>query len=131
MIVLRITRHAPSQAQLAALKGVYGADTTIITTNATIRNVKDVKRLIKGYQADVIEVVLPLQLLEKVVQNVNIPVIRSVTIRHGNNSLLFSHYEQIHSIVAKTTVLKEGDHCAKTKPTTTGSTQTTLQPGTV
>lgn len=105
MNILRITRHAPTQEQLQALQAVYGDDVNVITINATISSAADAKKLVRQYRADAVEVVLPLHLLEQVVKEVGVPVIRSVTVRQGKNKLVFSHYEQIHSVVTKTTPL--------------------------
>lgn len=102
MVVLRLTRHEPTFEQVNELTRIFGQETMVVTVSKTVSCADEVVELIKRYNADVLEVVLPVGLLADVIKKVRIPVIRAVMNRkikeNGDVEFTFSHYEKILSV---------------------------------
>ncbi len=102
MKVLRLTRHAIVPEQLAELQRLYGADCEILEISETVPNSARVTEMVRAHNADVVEAVLPFQLLAEVVgpDGCGIPVIRAITRRVFAEDgvkvhFVFSHYEKV------------------------------------
>jgi len=102
--VLRITRHPLQPEQEAALRSLYPrAKLKILNYAGTVTGVEDLQQLIHDLKPDVIEAVLPLNLLAGLLSVVgdSIPVLRAVMKREldGDQArFTFSHYERVHRV---------------------------------
>jgi len=102
MKVLRLTRHPAEEVQKAELRRIFGADCVIVDHSETVPGVERVRELVREYQADVLEAVLPLPIMAEVVNprtGVGVPVVRAITKRviseDGEVSFPFQHYEKV------------------------------------
>lgn len=122
-IIVRLTRHEASQAQTADLLRICedftGDDTApeVVLINETLPNspVEAVKRfdeLVHG--ADIVEAVLPINLLEAIVNKSSFVKRGNLLIRSqqsrtlnadGTATFTFSHYESVDEVSVKTTRL--------------------------
>lgn len=110
MRVLRLTRHPAGEKQEAELRRIFGADCVIIDHSETVPGVERVHKLVKEYQADVLEAVLPLPLMAQTINphtGVGVPVIRAITKRvisedDGSTSFPFQHYEKVLRVEVQT-----------------------------
>lgn len=107
--ILRLTRHPESKSQLEELQRLYGTDCRIVRVAEEIRHTKRVLELIAQYNADVLEVVLPIDILSEVVRQrgTRIPIIRAVMRKVRSSAsaaiFVFVRYERLVElkIVAK------------------------------
>ncbi|HXF44076.1 MAG TPA: hypothetical protein VNK70_01275 [Candidatus Paceibacterota bacterium] len=104
MLVLRLTRHPATPEQVAALQRIYGSDVEIREHSETVPNAARVKELVAEYGADVLEAVLPLQMVAEVLREVpDVPLIRAITNRVFDETgqkaaFVFSHYERVTKV---------------------------------
>jgi hypothetical protein len=107
MKIMRLTRHAVTAEQVEALEEKYGDVNIVQVTDTLLSNPREAvamfDQLAQQSYADVAEVVLPINLLQAVLQSEFVKnggiVIRSVMDREvdseGNATFTFSHYEKI------------------------------------
>ena len=120
MIVVRLTRHFATKAQVNALEDAFGhVDIVTVSESLPVKHDEAVVRfdfLVK--QADVVEIVLPIELVEVVIKNSEFCkngglLIKSVMIRqltgHGAE-FTFDHYEVIEKVKIDTYPLKGSQH---------------------
>jgi hypothetical protein len=105
MNILRLTQHKVTEKQLEALKEAFGEDINIIDYPEYIKSGEEVVELVEKYKADVLEVVLPLNLLNEVVNLLKdkVIIIRAITHRYqklrGYGVIFeFAYYEVIKDI---------------------------------
>ena len=106
MKVLRLTRHPADDAQLSELRRLFGTDVEVVDVSEPAATVQRIWEIIEANRPDVLDVVLPLELLvecfdAKVMGD--IPVIRAKMIRteqaEGRRAdFTFSHYERVVEI---------------------------------
>lgn len=103
--ILRLTQHEPTEKQVKALKEAFGDDINIINYPEYIKSGEEVVELVEKYNADVVEVVLPLNLLNEVVNLLKdkVIIIRAIMERYqklrGFGVIFeFSHYEIIEEV---------------------------------
>jgi len=103
--ILRLTQHEPTEKQVKALKDAFGDDINIINYLEYIKSGEEVVELVEKYSADVVEVVLPLNLLNEVVNLLKdrVIIIRAIMERYqklrGFGIIFeFSHYEIIEEV---------------------------------
>lgn len=112
MKILRITRHPADAAQIAALREIYGEDVAITDVAESV-GVARVLELAAEHAADVLDVVLPVNLLAELLgpRGTTLPVIRAVMNRVPVSAdgreveFVFDHYERITRVVVETEVL--------------------------
>jgi len=109
--ILRLTRHAVSEKQLADLRRIFG-EVEIVEVSETVPNAERVRELLEEAEAEVLEAVLPLPLLAEVLNprlGITVPVIRAVMNREvgkdGSATFEFSHYEKILKVLIETECL--------------------------
>jgi hypothetical protein len=107
--ILRLTQHEPTEKQVRALKEAFGDDINIINYLEYIKSGDEVVELVEKYNADVVEVVLPLNLLNEVVNLLKdrVIIIRAIMERYqklrGFGIIFeFSHYEIIEEVKVAT-----------------------------
>lgn len=108
MKVFRITRHAPTEAQVRDLRVAFGDDAEIVTVSEIVQNAARVSELAREHGAGAVEVVLPLAILAEVVgrgiwvRGTHIPVIRAPMNRAltetGDAVFSFDHYEVVEKV---------------------------------
>lgn len=110
--ILRLTRHPADDAQVAALKAVFGDNIVIVEISATVTGVAEVVALIAEHGATVFEAVLPLPILAEVLNprnGISVPVIRAVMDRQisedGTATFIFARYERVVKVVVETAPL--------------------------
>ncbi|HIQ02578.1 MAG TPA: hypothetical protein EYH30_10750 [Anaerolineales bacterium] len=122
VVVVRITRHAPQPAQIEALRRLYGDDVQIVTVQETMPTdprdfVTRFDEIAAGAGADIVEAVLPIQLLAAALQRSEFVrrggrVIRAVMNRtvlpNGEVRFDFDHYEEVVKVEIVTIPLKTG-----------------------
>jgi len=103
--ILRLTQHEPTETQVKALKEAFGDDINIINYPEYIKSGEEVVELVEKYNADVVEVVLPLNLLNEVVNLLKdrVIIIRAIMERYqklrGFGIIFeFAHYEVIEEV---------------------------------
>lgn len=101
-IILRLTRHPADEVQIHALRRVFGDDCKIVEVSETVPNAERVKELVREHDATVLEAVLPIPLLQAVLNpcnGVDVPVIRAVMereLRDGEEAIFrFKQYERV------------------------------------
>lgn len=100
--ILRLTRHAASEAQKLELNRIYG-EVEILEVSETVTGAARVKELVEEAAADVLEAVLPLPMLAEVLNpraGIAVPIIRSVMNRElvadgVTATFTFSHFERL------------------------------------
>ena len=102
MKILRLTRHEAGPEQRAELNRIFGAEAEIVEISKTVANAEEVKQLVAEHQADVLEAVLPLNIVADLLNprtGLQAPVIRAITKRElredGSAVFHFSHYEKL------------------------------------
>ena len=113
MKVLRISRHEPTPEQLAELKRLYGDDVVIHHVSTVINNEEHLRELVRMFEPNVIEAVLPLWLLALLLNNVaeGRPVVRPIFHRVSSGGVAeskFTHYMQIVKLDVVTRKLRAG-----------------------
>lgn len=115
--IVRLTRHEASETQLVELRRIFGEDADIITISETLpgNSREAVARFDEiAAEADVVEAVLPVNLLEAVLKfsafsKRNGWVIRAITGRKlgedGQVTFEFQHYELVEKVEVVTKVL--------------------------
>lgn len=115
--IVRLTRHEASEVQLAELRRVFGGDADITMVSETLPG--DPREAVARFdeiaaEADVAEVVLPVNLLEAVLKFSQFSkrggqLIRAVTKRElgedGQATFQFQHYELVKKVEVVTEVL--------------------------
>jgi len=108
MRILRLTRHKALPEQMAELARIFGADIEIVEISETVPNATRVVEIVTEHSADVLEAVLPLNILADAVgsRGVTIPVIRAITKREivegTKTAFTFSHYERVVRVEVQT-----------------------------
>ena len=109
LIILRLTQHEPTEKQVKALREAFGDDINIINYPEYIKSGEEVERVVEKYNADIVEVVLPLNLLNEVVNLLKdrVLIIRAIMKRYqqlrGYEVIFeFSHYEIIDEVKVST-----------------------------
>lgn len=115
--IIRITRHEADEVQTAELRRIFGTDTTITTISESLPS--DPKGAVARFDeiaisADIVEAVLPVNLLEAVLKFSNFSkrggkIIRAVMNRtldeSGAATFVFNHYERVVKVEVVTEAL--------------------------
>jgi hypothetical protein len=108
--IMRLTRHAVTEEQVEALENAFGDVNVVHETESLPSNPREAvarfDEIAQQSWADVAEVVLPINLLQAVLQSEFVKnggiVIRSVMNRQvdseGNATFTFSHYEKVKEV---------------------------------
>ncbi len=112
MNILRITRHSATTEQLAALNHLFGVNARVVEVDFRFsidprQAVQEFDRLAQEHQANVIEVVLPLHLLDAIMRYSQFVqgggmIIRAIMDSPAPDTFVFSHYEQVISVRVET-----------------------------
>jgi len=83
--ILWISKHKPLQKQIVELKRIFGNDIEIIFWDQKIKDANHVFQLIKEFNADEIVTILPLSIIQRLVENGIKPIWSEMEFLHECN----------------------------------------------